>query len=355
MKIRPDRTVPPTLRGGATGQRSAFPVDEVALDGSPGRRVGLEGAVHSGLETAVNTAAAASGQPAVAAAVAPPSPDLTRTLQAKLGRTFHLPAEKARALAAELGISEEQLMVELIPVARAFARPPISGYSVGAVGRGRSGDLYLGVNLEFSGEALNQTVHAEQFVVANALARGERGLQALAISAEPCGHCRQFLNELQGASDLRILVPGKEPVKLGDLLPHSFGPKDLGLKAGLLAHPETALELTEAGQGELAGAALRAAERSYAPYSRSPSGVALRTADGSIYTGSYAENAAFNPSLSPLQSALANLAADGREWQEITEVALVERRNAPVSQVGATRDLLRRVAPAAKLRIHRAR
>lgn len=48
-------------------------------------------------------------------------------------------------------------------------------------------------------------------------------------------------------------------------------------------------------------AAIQAANRCHAPYSHSPSGVALELKDGTIFSGSYAENAAFNPTLPPLQ------------------------------------------------------
>src|SRR5206468_5952186 len=54
-------------------------------------------------------------------------------------------------------------------------------------------------------------------------------------------------------------------------------------------------------------AALDAARKAYAPYSKSPSGVAIRSASGRTYRGSYIENVAFNPSLSPLQVALTGL------------------------------------------------
>jgi hypothetical protein len=39
-------------------------------------------------------------------------------------------------------------------------------------------------------------VHGEQFLIANLLLHKERSLQSLAISAAPCGHCRQFYSEL---------------------------------------------------------------------------------------------------------------------------------------------------------------
>ena len=65
-----------------------------------------------------------------------------------------------------------------------------------AVGLGESGRLYVGVNLEFARLPLNNSVHAEQFLVVNALHHGETGITKMAVSAAPCGHCRQFYSEL---------------------------------------------------------------------------------------------------------------------------------------------------------------
>ncbi len=64
---------------------------------------------------------------------------------------------------------------------------------------GKSGAVYVGVNLEFPNVALNNSVHAEQFLVVNCLHHGEEALQMLAVSAAPCGHCRQFYAELYQA------------------------------------------------------------------------------------------------------------------------------------------------------------
>jgi cytidine deaminase len=74
---------------------------------------------------------------------------------------------------------------------------------------------------------------------------------------------------------------------------------------------------------ELAGAALDAANISYAPYSKSFAGVAVRTSDGTVAAGAYAENAAFNPSMSPLEVALSQLNLAGRAFDGITEAVLV--------------------------------
>ena len=50
--------------------------------------------------------------------------------------------------------------------------------------------------MEFPGGTLANSVHAEQCLIANLLRNKERGLVAVAISASPCGHCRQFFSEL---------------------------------------------------------------------------------------------------------------------------------------------------------------
>jgi homodimeric cytidine deaminase len=92
-------------------------------------------------------------------------------------------------------------------------------------------------------------------------------------------------------------------------------------------------------------AALDAARRSYAPYSKSPSGVALRTASGRLYRGSYIENVAFNPSLSPLQTALTAPIAGGEDYSSISTVALVEAEGARISQRPVTEIVLRAIAP----------
>ena len=86
--------------------------------------------------------------------------------------------------------------------------------------------------------------------------------------------------------------------------------------------------------------AAEAASHSYAPYSHSYAGVALRTHDGHIFSGRYAENAAFNPSLPPLQSALIMLRMAGFAPENIQAVALVESQHGQISHRSATQALL---------------
>ena len=211
-------------------------------------------------------------------------------------------------------------VIALLPEAAALARPPVSNFRVGAIARGVSGKLYFGTNVEFAGEALSFTVHAEQSAVVNAWMSGENGIDLVATSAAPCGYCRQFLNELVTAGELTVLIPG-ESHTLAELLPSSFGPRNLGITGGLLQRDDHGLSIDE--EDDLAQAALAAANLSYAPYSKSYAGVALRTRDGAIVSGAYAENAAFNPSLSPLQAALSQLNLRGGAWSDIAECALV--------------------------------
>ena len=95
----------------------------------------------------------------------------------------------------------------------------------------------------------------------------------------------------------------------------------------------------------LVDAALAAANASYAPYSFSYSGVALKTANGAIYAGSYAENAAFNPSMAPLEAALVNLVIRGRaNSSQISDAVLVEVAGAKASCLSVTRAVLSSVS-----------
>jgi cytidine deaminase len=237
----------------------------------------------------------------------------------------------------EQGVDVPQLMTMLLPEAAKFAKPPISNFRVGCVSRGLSGALYFGTNLEFAGEALSFTVHAEQSSVTNAWMNGEEGIDLIAVNAAPCGYCRQFLNELTTADRLIVAMPN-ETRALRELLPSAFGPRDLGIESGLMQRSDH--QLTIDADDELASAALRAANMSYAPYSKSFAGVAVRTSRD-IYTGAYAENAAFNPSMSPLQVALSRLNLAGESWDAIEDAVLVHTDSLHTE---ATRVVLRAIS-----------
>jgi cytidine deaminase len=250
-----------------------------------------------------------------------------------------IPAAEVAQFLRSSGMTIEQLMLALIPQAQQDAIPPISNFFVGAVSQGASGSLYFGANYEFVGQALSFTVHGEQAATANAISHGETGMQMLAVSAAPCGYCRQFLYELTTASTLQILLPNTPAALLTTLIPDAFGPADLGVTAALMSPQSHGMTLSSSDP--LVQAALKAANVSYAPYTFSYAGVALKTKDGGIFTGSVAENAAFNPSMSPLEAAVVSLVINGgKSYADIADAVLVEAANSKASQAAATRDVL---------------
>jgi cytidine deaminase len=244
----------------------------------------------------------------------------------------------------------DTLMKELLPIARTYSKPPISNFFVGALAQGASGALYPGANFEVPQNALNQAIHAEQSAIANAFGHKETGIKAIAVTAAPCGHCRQFLNEIAGGGDIRILTLDDQPRPLKSLLPASFGPRDLDQKEALFTSALKPLRLATAGDA-LAQQALDVAQRAYAPYSKSPSGCAIELSSGVIVSGSYLENAAFNPSLSPLQSALVSVVMHQEDPANIKRVALVEVTGAAITHQAETRMVLAALAPRATLEI----
>lgn len=259
--------------------------------------------------------------------------------------TGRIPPEVVRDLLTFEKKAIGALMVSLVPLAQTFSHPPISHYQVGVVARGASGSLYLGFNIEIPGQALGFAVHGEQAALSSAYMHGESGVAALAVSAAPCGHCRQFMNELSPDGSIEILIPQSEPTRLSALLPMAFGPRDLGRSQGAFPIRPASLAAVGPLRDPLHQAAFDAARTSYAPYSEAYSGVAISTRSGRIYRGSYIENAAFNPSLSPLQTALVQLILAGDEPPAMARAALAESNTAKISQKSATEAVLTAIAP----------
>lgn len=265
---------------------------------------------------------------------------------------FFTPAQVAQLLthySQSLIENQHQLCRDLIPLAQSYSLAPISSFYVGAVALGISGHIYFGANMEFEGLTLAQTVHAEQSVITNAWRNDETKLMMLAVSAPPCGHCRQFINELDGAADIDVLITSESATTFSNLLPMSFGPSDLGINDRLMASPLN--KLSSANNERLITQAFEAAEASYSPFSRSPSGLSLQT-DRGIYSGRYAENCAYNPSLSPLQGALISLHLSGDNIQDITNAVLVECKNGAVSQQQTSSNLLALISDVQLLTVH---
>ena len=211
-----------------------------------------------------------------------------------------------------MNLGLDDLMKALLSLASALSVAPISRFYVGAVVEGSSGALYLGTNLEFENQPLKVTVHAEQFAVCNAWHRGEPFIRRLAVNEAPCGHCRQFLNELNEVENLQVIIERKasgtaKVYKIADLLPDAFGPADLGFRDRLMSDVHHSFDLPEEVRTDsLASAAAEAAANSYAPVCHSRAGVALKLSSGKVVTGRYGANAAFNPGITAMESAIVN-------------------------------------------------
>ncbi|XP_021751169.1 cytidine deaminase 1-like [Chenopodium quinoa] len=316
---------------------------------------------------------------------------------------FVIESSEAQTLANKLGLKS---VVHLLPLiaksAKKLARPPISGFPVAAVGLATDGRIFIGVNVEFPGLPLHHSIHAEQCLITNLSLHPQTHLKNVVVSAYPCGHCRQFLQEIRGAPDIQIFVLDKNDDQeseseqingypdeesdwfrpLSCFLPNRFGPHDLLDKTVPLIletiNNNLVLDdgkIVEMGNlcnvvsrfevGELVSAAFEAANRSHAPYSGSPSGVALVDVNGKFYKGCYMESAAFNPSIGPVQAAMIAFitAVDGgfgtggcdvgADYERIVGAVLVEVEGAVVRQEETARLFLNAVIPKCEFRVLR--
>ncbi|MFB6172592.1 MAG: cytidine deaminase [Haloarculaceae archaeon] len=124
-------------------------------------------------------------------------------------------------------------MRDLIEAARdAYedAYVPYSDYRVGAALLTADGTLFTGCNVENAN--YSNSLHAEEVALAQAVRRGVRAFDAVAVSTPerngltPCGMCRQSLAEFCD-DDLLVLADEGETVAeytLGELLPASGVP-----------------------------------------------------------------------------------------------------------------------------------
>ncbi|MGL4476129.1 MAG: cytidine deaminase [Shewanella sp.] len=239
-------------------------------------------------------------------------------------------------------LSLQQVYLALLPIAAKLANPPISHFHVGALVIGGSGNLYMGANLELPNQALNHSVHAEQSAISHAWIKGETEIKDIIVNASPCGHCRQFINELHLGKNINIHLPEQDTAPLSYYLPYAFGPSDLGVTTPLL-HKHS-VTLTYASDDKLIQTALEQASISYAPYSACHAAVVLEMKSGEYVIGRYAENAAFNPSLLPMQMALSHINLRRLDYQDIQRAVLVESSAGQISLADMSQSSLASVS-----------
>nr|DAD38390.1 TPA_asm: hypothetical protein HUJ06_009031 [Nelumbo nucifera] len=249
---------------------------------------------------------------------------------------FVIESADVRSVAEESGLSLLQLLTSLVKSTQTLASPPISKYHVGAVGLGSDSRIFLGVNLEFPGLPLHHSIHTEQFLITNAAIHGSTQLRYITILSVQCGHCRQYIQEIHGASNMFsmsthensahvLLTPDHLPTRT---LPtsRSYRPKtrETTMKTQRFGFPAPEIRSRQyAGQGcaIISGApsqqSLEVANKSHAPYRGCPSRVALKDTEGKVYKGSYVESAAYNSNLGPVQAVVvdARRSWQGRWWR----------------------------------------
>lgn len=129
--------------------------------------------------------------------------------------------------------SEEiNTLIQFATVAREQSYNPYSNFAVGAALLCQDGTVYQGCNIENA--SFGMTNCAERTAIFKAVSEGHRLFQAIAVIADtegpcaPCGACRQVMVEFNIPTIILTNLKGHTQVyTLDELLPLSFGPKDL--------------------------------------------------------------------------------------------------------------------------------
>jgi cytidine deaminase len=113
-------------------------------------------------------------------------------------------------------------LLERARAAAADAYAPYSRFHVGAAVRARDGRVVTGVNVENAAYPLG--VCAERTALARAVCEGIRpgDVEAIAITASPCGGCRQWLLEFRLERVVFAHGDGVLVRSADELLPDSF-------------------------------------------------------------------------------------------------------------------------------------
>ena len=141
-------------------------------------------------------------------------------------------------------------LIEAARTAAAHAHAPYSRFGVGAALRMADGSVVTGCNFENASYGLSLCAETVALAKANSEGKLREVIEVAVIggalgpggaitgSAQitPCGRCRQVLNEAAqlGRRDLLIHCAPADggavlTLKLSELLPHAFGPANLGL------------------------------------------------------------------------------------------------------------------------------
>ncbi len=144
-----------------------------------------------------------------------------------------------------------RVLIDAAREAAALAHAPYSGFGVGAAVLIGDGKIVTGTNFENASYGLS--LCAETVALATANSQGHlRNVVAIGVVGgtlardgslsgsaliTPCGRCRQIINEASqlGGRDIDIYCGSADGedfahFRASELLPHAFGPADLGIK-----------------------------------------------------------------------------------------------------------------------------
>ncbi|MDO5715399.1 MAG: cytidine deaminase [Tissierellia bacterium] len=109
---------------------------------------------------------------------------------------------------------------------------PYSHFKVGAAVEMEDGSIYTGGNIENA--AFTPTNCAERTAIFKGVSEGKRKIRRIAVIADgkdtyPCGVCRQVIREFGDNPQIIVAnsIDDYKILTLEELLPHSFGPKNL--------------------------------------------------------------------------------------------------------------------------------
>lgn len=130
-------------------------------------------------------------------------------------------------------MDKETLLQQAIDI-RNKAYVPYSKFPVGAALLTKSGNVYLGCNIENA--AYPVTCCAERVAIFKAISEGEYEFDQLAVAADtdrpvpPCGSCRQVMSEFFGKQTMihaTNLQGDVKSIPMEEILPYSFEAEDM--------------------------------------------------------------------------------------------------------------------------------
>ena len=133
-------------------------------------------------------------------------------------------------------MTDMEALITSATTARSNAYAPYSNFAVGAAILDEEGNIHAGCNVENA--AYPQGQCAEATAIGAMIIGGGKRIAAIAVAGPdggapctPCGGCRQRIREFASHDTPVLICSGGKIIAqhtLADLLPHSFGPENLG-------------------------------------------------------------------------------------------------------------------------------